>query len=103
VIIFYYQPTFRPPVTVGFFRAYSSVCLILNLVANAAKQHESQKEQHSHYSHRRVVRIVGMVGLTLDETRCVSGCLCMILECFFCYEWRCCGWEYVHCFTGALW
>jgi len=20
----------------------------------------------------------------------------MILECFFCYEWRCCGWESVH-------
>jgi len=26
----------------------------------------------------------------------------MILKCLFCYR-RCCRWEYVHCFTGALW
>jgi len=27
----------------------------------------------------------------------------MILECFFFWFWRWCGWESVHCFTGALW
>jgi len=26
----------------------------------------------------------------------------MILECFF-WFWRCCSWEPVNCFTGALW
>jgi len=26
----------------------------------------------------------------------------MILECFFRF-WRCCSWEPVTCFTGALW
>jgi len=31
-----------------------------------------------------------------------QGLLFMILESFFCYEWRYCVWESVHCFTGEL-
>jgi len=48
---------------------------------------------------------LGIVGQHSNLLACWyvsgSGCLCMILDCFF-WFWRCCDWESVHCFTEIV-